>query len=192
MSFKRVKIPLASQLKIVAVACLILAALEVINIVTGRSLNSYGLIPRDTSTGWIGIFTSPFLHGSLLHFFSNIVPFAIFSVLVLQHGLIRYILVTIVCILLSGALVWCFGRPGVHVGASGLIYGYFGFLLLAGIFSRKIKLILISVFVGIAYGGLIFGVLPGVPYISWESHLFGLLAGFLCAWLWAHEKQQKK
>ncbi|WP_062269345.1 rhomboid family intramembrane serine protease [Endozoicomonas arenosclerae] len=192
MSFKRVKIPLKSQLKIVAVACLILSVLEVINIVTGRSLNSYGLIPRDTATGWIGIFTSPFLHGSLLHFFSNIVPFAIFSVLVLQHGLLRYIVVTVVCILLSGALVWGLGRPGVHVGASGLIYGYFGFLLLAGIFSREIKLILISIFVGISYGGLIFGVLPGVPYISWESHLFGLLAGFLCAWLWAHEKKKKK
>ena len=180
MSFKQ-------QFNLILVLSLVIAAVEVINLLTGRMLNQYGLIPRD-SAGLIGVLTAPLLHGSIWHFLSNIIPFALFSFLLLQHGTRRYIEVTIICTVLSGLLVWLFARNAVHVGASGLIYGYFGYLVLAGFLSKKIKLILISLFVGIAYGTLIFGILPVRGYISWESHLFGLIVGLGCAYT-MHKKQ---
>jgi len=169
------------QFNLVLVLSLIIAAIEVINLLTGRTLNQFGLIPRDPS-GLLGVLTAPLLHGSIWHFFSNIIPFAVFSFLLLQHGTSRYLQVTILCTVISGLLVWAFARSAIHVGASGLIYGYFGYLVLAGFLSKKFKLILISLFVGIAYGTLIFGVLPVGRYISWESHLFGLIVGLGCAY----------
>lgn len=188
MSFKRTAVDTRSAIRIVAALALVLAGLELLNLFTGRSLNQFGLIPRET-TALTGILISPFLHGSLWHFFSNIFPFVVFSFLLLQHGLLRFILVSLCCIAISGVLVWALGRSAIHVGASGLIYGYFGYLLLAGILSRELKLILISVFVGVGYGGLVFGILPGLPFISWESHLFGFLTGLGCACLWGRERQ---
>ncbi|MCG8487685.1 MAG: rhomboid family intramembrane serine protease [Chromatiales bacterium] len=187
MNFKREHIGFGSQVRVVIAICLLIAAIEMINILTGRYLNQFGLIPRKTDAIH-GIILAPLLHGSLMHFFSNIVPLAIFSLLMLQHGTKRFALVTTGCILISGALVWFFGRATIHVGSSSLIYGYFGYLLLAGILSGKIKLILISLFVGFVYGGLIFGVLPSSPYISWESHLFGFVSGLGCAIFWARDK----
>ncbi len=191
MTFKRTPISFKSQLKIVFIICSVLTVIEILNILSSRSFNSLGIIPRDLSSGLRGIFLAPFIHANVGHFIANIIPFAIFSFLVLQHGLIRYILITGICITLSGLLVWGLGRSAVHIGSSGLIYGYFGFLLLAGFFSRELKLMAISVFVGVVYGGLVFGILPVTPFISWESHLSGLLSGFLCAYLFANRKQRK-
>jgi membrane associated rhomboid family serine protease len=85
----------------------------------------------------------------------------------------------------SGLLVWLFARPATHIGVSGVVYGYFGYLVLAGFLSGKFKLIIISVLVAFFYGGLIFGILPSSPFVSWESHLFGFIAGLVAAKLWA-------
>ena len=180
------KLTMRQQIKLVISLSLIIAGIEILNLLSGRVLNNFGLIPRELN-GLLGIVTSPLLHNNLWHFFSNILPFALFSFLLLQHGTRRYLQVSLICIFGSGLLVWIFGRTAIHVGASGLIYGYFGYLLLAGILSGKIKLIAISLFVGISYGGLVFGVLPLRSYISWESHLFGLLAGLSCAYYF-HKK----
>lgn len=187
MSFKRQHINFNSQVRVVLTICLLIAGIEVFNLFTGRYLNQFGLMPRNADA-LHGVILAPLLHGSLMHFLSNIVPLAIFSFLMLQHGAKRFALVTAGCVLISGALVWFFGRTAIHVGASGLIYGYFGYLLLAGILSGEIKLIFISLLVGFGYGGLIFGVLPSSPYISWESHLFGFVSGLGCALLWSRDK----
>jgi membrane associated rhomboid family serine protease len=162
----------------------ILTAIEVLNLLSGRMLNQLGNIPRYVP-GLKGIIFGPFIHGSLQHFFSNIIPLAIFTYLMLQYGARRYLLVTIWIIMLSGILVWLFGRSASHVGASGLIYGYFGYIVLAGFLSKSIKLLLISLIVAFFYGGLIFGVMPTSPFVSWESHLFGFVAGLIAAKLWA-------
>lgn len=183
---KRQQISFGAQIRVVLTTSGLVAVIEVINLVTGRELNRFGLIPRDIDA-FYGVLTAPLLHGSSTHFLSNIVPLAIFSLLLLQHGVRRFWLVTAGCILLSGALVWLFGRGSIHVGASGLIYGYFGYLVVAGLLSGEIKLMLISIVVGIGYGGLIFGVLPSDPNISWESHLFGFIAGIVCAFLWGKD-----
>lgn len=187
MGFKRVHISFKAQVKTVFFLALAISIIEAVNLLLGRQLNAFGLIPRNTDA-LIGIITAPFLHGSLWHYFSNIVPLCIFSFLMLQHGVVRFTLVSLVCIFLSGLLVWGVGRNAIHVGASGLIYGYFGYLLLAGWLSREIKLLLISLFVGVSYGGLVFGVLPSNPYISWEGHLFGFISGLVCAFVWGRDK----
>jgi len=184
---QRLHIPLTAQLKITAFVVLSITAIEAINFFTARSLNIWGIVPRSTDS-LLGILASPFLHGSLYHFSSNIVPLAIFSVLVLQHGLRRYSYATIFIVLVTGVLVWLFGRSAIHIGASGLIYGYFGFLIVAGIVSREFKLVMISIVVGLLYGGMIWGVLPTSSYISFESHLFGALAGAAAGYLWGKDK----
>lgn len=183
MTFARTHISLKSELQLVGTLLLLVTAVEIVNLVLGRSLNSFGLVPRD-AFGAIGIAFAPFLHGNLMHYFSNIIPLGIFSFLLLQHGAVRFWLVSISIIVMSGLLVWLFGRTASHVGASGLIFGYFGYLLVAGFVSKEIKLILVSAFIAIFYGGMIWGVLPGMPFVSWEFHLFGFIAGVLCALKW--------
>lgn len=153
---------------------------EVINIVTNRSLNSFGILPRNID-GLTGVISAPWLHGGVGHFLSNIVPIIVLSFFVIQYGFKRYLGVSLLIIFGSGLAVWLFARSSYHIGASGLVYGYFGFLLVGGIISQKLKLILISVVTGVAYGGLIWGALPTQPHISFESHLFGFIFGVLAA-----------
>lgn len=184
--FKRQRISFSKQVKLAFWVCLVLVFVEVLNALSGRFLNQFGLIPRNPDT-LLGVLLAPLLHGDAMHFFSNIIPIAVFTLLMLQHGQKRFVLVTAVCLVLTGALVWLFAREAIHIGASGLIYSYFAYLLLAGILSRELKLVLISLLVGFSYGGLILGVLPSSPYISWESHLFGFISGLLCALRWGRE-----
>lgn len=166
---------------IVFVVLALLTGIEVINLFTGRMLNQFSVIPREFShLGYI--FTSPWLHGSLSHFLSNILPFAVMSFLLLEFGLKRYLRVSGLLLLMTGLLVWLFAREARHIGASGILYGYFGYLLLAGFLSKRIWLALISVAVLFIYGGMIWGVLPSQPFISWESHLFGFISGLYLAW----------
>jgi len=81
--------------------------------------------------------------------------------------------------------VWLFGRGAIHIGASGMVYGYFGFLVLAGFKSKKIKYLVISVLVAALYGGMLVGILPTSKFISFEYHLFGFIGGLIAAWYWA-------
>ncbi|MFM7788135.1 MAG: rhomboid family intramembrane serine protease, partial [Microcystis panniformis] len=92
--------------------------------------------------------------------------------------------------LVGGLGVWLFAAPGsIHIGASILIFGYLGFLLLRGYFQRNIPSILLSILVFLLYCGTIWGVLPSRPGISWQGHLFGFLGGVLAAKLIATEKK---
>ena len=175
---------LSQQLKIVGCIFVLITAIEIINLLTGRALNHFGNIPRYIP-GLIGVLTGPFLHGSLSHYLSNIIPLCVLSFLMLQYGNKLFFGVTFFCIILTGLLVWLFGRSASHIGASSVIYSYFGFLLLAGFLSRKFKLIIISLLVAFFYGGLIFGVLPARTFVSWEGHLFGFISGLIAARLWA-------
>ncbi|GAA0857920.1 rhomboid family intramembrane serine protease [Aliiglaciecola litoralis] len=175
---------LRAQFKFVFALVVLFTAIEVVNMFTGRALNLLGNYPREVF-GLKGILFSHFLHGDVKHFASNIVTLAIFSFLLLQYGMKRYIKVTLFLMLSIGVSVWLLARPAMHIGASGLIYGYLGFLILGGLISGRIKLIIIALVVAFFYGGLIFGVLPTRPFVSWESHLFGFIAGLVAAKLWA-------
>lgn len=170
---------------------MLLTVIELINMFTGRQLNHLALVPREFDA-IAGIFISPFLHGGLGHYLSNIVPICLFSILMLQYGTKTFVKSTIFILILSGLLVWLLGRNAHHLGASGMVYGYFGFLVYAGFISRRIKLIVISLLVGFFYGGLIFGVLPLRAWVSWESHLFGLICGLAAAKLFVSTTEESR
>jgi membrane associated rhomboid family serine protease len=160
----------------------LLWTVELVNLVLGHRLNVLGIHPR-TVVGLPGILLAPFLHGGIGHVLVNTIPFVILGWLVILHGTGTFLEVSLIVILVAGAGTWLFGRPGVHVGASSLIFGYFGFLLGRAWYQRSVGSILVAVVTLALYGGLLWGVLPLHARISWEGHLFGLLGGVLAAWL---------
>jgi membrane associated rhomboid family serine protease len=154
-------------------------------VVTGGWLLNFGIHPRTVQGLW-GILAAPFLHANLQHLLANTVPLAIFGWLILLLDRKHFFPVTLMAMLGSGLFAWTLGAPNsVHVGASGVVFGFFGFLLLAGWFARSVGSILLSIGVAAAWGGVIFGVLPGQPGISWQSHLGGFIGGVLAAKLLA-------
>ncbi|HAA31361.1 MAG TPA: rhomboid family intramembrane serine protease [Cyanobacteria bacterium UBA8553] len=153
-----------------------------------QALNIYGIIPRNI-IGLRGILFAPFLHGSLGHLIANSIPFLILGWLVMLQETSDFFVVTAITMLVSGLGVWLFGASGIHVGASGVIFGYLGFLLLRGYFERNFASILLSLIVGVLYGGMIWGVLPTQLGISWEGHLFGFIGGVIAARLLARRKK---
>jgi len=172
-----------SRASVMAGLVALLWAIEVINFLVGHGLNQYGLLPGTTRGIW-GIFLSPFLHGSFSHLILNTVPLIVLGWLVIIRGVGTFLLVSLTIIALGGLGVWEFGRQAYHVGASGLIFGYFGYLVARGYFEKSPGAILVSVVVVLAYGGLVWGIFPNQPGVSWEGHGFGLLAGAVAAWLY--------
>ena len=153
------------------------------------SLDFFGIIPHQV-IGLRGILFAPFLHGDFPHLIANTVPFLILGWLVMLQETSDFFIVTGLTMLVGGLGVWLFAAPGsIHIGASILIFGYLGFLLLRGYFQRNIPSILLSILVFLLYGGTIWGVLPSRPGISWQGHLFGFLGGVLAAKLIATEKK---
>ena len=155
-------------------------AVELVNGFRGHELSAWGILPR-TTQGLIGIPLSPLLHGSFNHALSNTIPLLVLGGLVGLRGSQALVRVSLFVIMVGGVGVWGLGRLAIHVGASGLVFGYFGYLLAKGWYDRKVSSILVAIAVLLLYGGLLFGVLPTTGFISWESHLFGLIAGLLAA-----------
>jgi membrane associated rhomboid family serine protease len=166
----------------------ILWVVEVVNLLMGHQLCHYGILPR-TMHGLVGIPLSPFLHAGIAHLLLNTGPLIVLGGLVLMTGRRAFIRSTVIIILAGGLGVWLIGRPTYHVGASLLIFGYFGYLLAKGVFDRRMQSLLIAILVVLAYGGLFWGMLPTVPYISWEGHVSGFIAGVMVVRL---PKQKKK
>ena len=152
-------------------------------------LDSFGIQPHKI-VGLRGIIFAPFLHGGFGHLIANTIPFLTLGWLTMIQETSDFYLVSIVSALIGGLGVWLFGGAGsVHVGASILIYGYLGFLLLRGFFQKNFPSILLSIIVFVLYGGLVFGVLPSQTGVSWQGHLFGFLGGAMAAWAIAKEKK---
>jgi membrane associated rhomboid family serine protease len=155
-------------------------------------LNSYGVHPRSLN-GLEGILFMPFLHGSFAHLAANTLPFVTFGWLIMLQEVSDFFVVSAITMLVSGLGVWLTGAPNsVHIGASGLIFGYFGFLMLRGYFERSFTSILISLMVGFFYGSLIWGVLPSQPGVSWQAHFFGFAGGVLAAQFLGRRKREIK
>lgn len=163
--------------------------IELVNLILGHSMNQFGLIPRDTSQLW-GIFTAPFLHANIMHLSANTMPLLILGALVISHGFERFIGASAIIIVIGGLAVWQFGRSGVHVGASGWIFGLFGFLLANAWWERSLISIATAFLAIFFYGGMIFGILPSKPFVSWEGHLFGFIAGLISGAL-LHDRPDK-
>jgi membrane associated rhomboid family serine protease len=154
--------------------------LEIVDIAMGGRLNYFGIYPRN-SIGLRGILLAPFLHGNFQHLISNTIPFVVMGWFVMLRGIPEFFKVSAIVMLASGIGTWLFGSAGLHIGASGVVFGYFGFLLSRAYFERSALSIALSLAVGLLYGGLIWGVLPGRFGISWEGHLFGFLGGIYAA-----------
>ena len=152
-----------------------------VNVLAGGALLRFGIVPRTTG-GLVGILAAPFLHANMAHLLANSVPFLIFGWLVMLRDRRHFGVVTLAAVLGSGVLSWTLGAPNtVHIGASGVVFGYFGFLLLAGWYARSVGSIAISLAVAVLWGGTLLGVLPGTPGVSWQGHLGGFVGGVWAA-----------
>ncbi len=167
------------------------------------NINSYGIIPR-TEIGFIGIFFSPFLHANHSHFALNLIPLIILGLttMIFYDRVMLKVLLTVA--LLGGFLLWLLGQGAyenydivraysrkiyfVHIGASGLIFGLFGFLFVSGLTTKNIKAFIIAIIVVVLFGvPILAGIMPGQPNLSWEGHLYSLLAGVLAAFFFKKE-----
>lgn len=162
--------------------------IEVVNTILDHRLNRWGILPR-TLPGLVGIPLSPFLHGNFAHLLLNTVPLVTLGGFVALQGTRIFFTVSLWIIFLSGATLWLFGRQAYHVGASMVIFGYFGYLVARGWYERSVTALIVALLVLVLYGGIVWGVLPTRSYISWEGHLFGLLAGVLVARLVAPRRR---
>ncbi len=163
---------------------LVLYVIEIINTLLLHSLNrTFGLRPRSLD-GILDILTFPLLHANLTHLISNTLPLIIFGFLVFLSGMRVFVTALAASWLGSGIVVWLIGGFNVTVGASGVVFGLFAFLLVRGFFNRNWWQILLSVVLFMAYGGILFGILPTVAsYVSWQAHLGGAIGGVAAALL---------
>jgi len=171
------------------VAVLWIVQLMNVTLFEGR-LVEWGVQPRSVS-GLPGIVVHPFLHGSWAHLISNTIGFLMIGGLVLLREPRDFWTVFALATLIGGIGIWLVGRPGPHIGISGVIFGYFGYLLLTGVFDRKIGAFLLSILTFLIWGRLLLGLSPLQRGISWEGHLFGLAGGVAGAWLRARRRRGK-
>lgn len=172
-----------AQVTILGGLVLVAWAIELVDIFVFRQrLNLFGIYPR-TLIGLRGIVFAPFLHGGIYHLVANTVPFVTLGWLIMLRRTSDFLIVSLISALVGGLGTWLFGRPSIHIGASGVIFGFLGYLLTRGWFERKPLSIALSLFVAIVYGSMIGGVLPVNGWVSWEGHLFGFLGGVAAAWL---------
>ena len=171
-----------------AVAALVWAVSLYGLLVDDRLIYALAVVPRRLDR-LSGIFGAPLVHGSFAHLAANTVPLLILGGMVAIRGVAYYLTTTLAVVALGGLGLWAFGRNAAHVGASGLIFGYFGFLVGRGYYERSPQSVAVAILVALVYGGMITGVLPQDDRVSWEAHLFGLLAGGLCARA-AHGRQR--
>ena len=147
----------------------------------GGALNNFGVRPRETSTLW-GILTAPLLHADYGHIVANSLPGALFAGLIAMSSKRLFWQVTLLITVVGGGLTWLVGGGNtVHIGASGLIYGWLAFLVVRGFVNRRVMQIILGVILASMYSGLIWGVLPTQMAVSWQMHLFGGLAGIWAA-----------
>ncbi|WP_410650679.1 rhomboid family intramembrane serine protease [Amycolatopsis sp. cmx-4-54] len=184
---KRVLPPNPRAAAIVALAfTALLYLVELVDVVLPADLDqSGGIVARELSD-LDGVLWAPLLHAGWGHLFSNTVPVLVFAFLAMSAGIGRWVLVTAIIWVLSGVGVWLIAPGGtVTVGASGVAFGWLAFLLVRGIFNRAVGQILVAVVLLGIWSGMLWGLLPGDPNVSWQGHLFGALSGVFAAWLMA-------
>jgi len=154
--------------------------IELVNGSVGHGFSIFGILPRHLDS-LPGVFIWPFLHGGAGHLLMNSTPLLVLGFFVALRGMGTFMLASLLITLLAGVAVWLFGRSAYHIGASGLVFGYFGFLVALGWYERRLSTLLVAAGISFYYGGMLWGVVPSDSFISWEAHLFGLLAGIVAA-----------
>ncbi|MGH8862276.1 MAG: rhomboid family intramembrane serine protease [Jatrophihabitantaceae bacterium] len=169
---------------VMGVVTALLWGIQIANAGDDYGFNRFGLQPRSVDGLW-GILTQPFLHQSYGHLLSNTLPLVAIGWALLLSGVRVFVFVTAVVIVLGDAATWLVAPSGqIVVGASGMIFGWAGYLLARAFFSRRLKWIVVAVLLLVFFGTLLGGALPtGDDRVSWQSHLCGALAGVLVGWL---------
>lgn len=168
------------SIEVASLITLLIWLVKFIEIVEGEPFYRYGLLPRSVN-GLIGILTAPLIHSDFNHLFNNTI-----TIFILTTGLVYFYRdlwykIIIYSWIISGIMVWTGARASYHIGCSGLIYAIASFIFFSGVFRKNINLMAISLLVVFLYGGLVWGVLPIFPHISWEYHLFGGITGAVLA-----------
>jgi len=152
-----------------------------IGIVSSQTANQLAIVPR-TAGGLVGLVTAPFVHANLAHLAANLPPFLVLGWLVLNHGQGQFLEVAPAIALGQGMLLWLLGRKAAHLGMSGVVFGFFGWLVALAWFTRATPDLVAAAGVLVFYGGMLAGVAPARNGTSWVGHLFGLIAGVAVAW----------
>jgi len=183
----------ASAVTVVTVIPCFVAALYVIELVDtlmSNRLDQEGVQPQQTD-GLVGILFAPLLHGGWEHLVGNTVPLLVLGFLVLLSGVRTWLAVTAIVWLVGGLGTWLIAPPNtVHLGASVLIFGWLVFLIVRGFVSGRVGQIVLGLLILFLYGGVLWGVLPGQPGISWQGHLFGAIGGAIAAFVVAKPRQR--
>ncbi|HAT1959025.1 rhomboid family intramembrane serine protease [Legionella pneumophila] len=171
-----------NNLKILGVILLIPWSIFFISHFISNKILLFGIIPRHI-LGLPGILLAPLLHANFNHLFFNSIPLLVLSNFILINGVNYYLIVTMMITIFSGTLIWCFAKRGIHIGASGLITGYWGFLVYNIYQTGTLTTIILGLLSLYYFAGIFLGIFPGEKGVSWQGHLFGLLAGFLTSYL---------
>jgi membrane associated rhomboid family serine protease len=179
----------AAALRLVVAMVAVMWVTEVIDLAVGHRLDDYGIHPRDVG-GLPEIVSAPFLHVGFGHLIANTVPFAVMGAAIALGGLARVAVVTLVVGVVSGLGVWLVAPSNeVHLGASGLVFGYAAYLVARGVLSRRMLELAVGVAVVAVWGiGLLQGLLPQ-ERISWQAHLFGAIGGVIAAYVLAGRRE---
>ena len=169
----------------------LLYLVELLDLLTNHSLETNGIRPQTTDGLW-GIIFAPVLHANWAHLMANTIPLLVLGFLMTLAGISRFVWATAIIWILGGFGTWLIGNVGSscgptdHIGASGLIFGYLAFLLVFGVFVRRVWHIIIGLVVLFLYGGVLLGAMPVLHQcggVSWQGHLSGAVAGVVAAYV---------
>jgi len=168
-------------LAVVAALAALMWVLEIVDAIAGHRLDGYGIEPRE-GDGLIGVVAAPFLHAGFDHLAANTVPFVVMGFVIAFNGVVRVLAVTAIVTLVSGLGTWLVGpEHSIHIGASGVVFGYATYLLTRGVFNRDLLELAIAAAVAVLWGGALLGGLVPEEGVSWQGHFFGAVGGVLAA-----------
>jgi membrane associated rhomboid family serine protease len=184
--------PRRTAIGIVIALVALMWVLEIVDVALDHRLDQYGIEPRDPD-GLDGVVAAPFLHVGFGHLLANTLPFVVMGVVIAFEGPLRLVGVTAVVAIVSGLGTWLVAPENtIHLGASGVVFGYATYLIARGLFNRRAGELAIGAGVALLWGGALLGGLEPQRGISWQGHLFGALGGLLAAWALARPQSRAR
>lgn len=176
-----------------ATLALAMIAARLLDALLGGGLSErFGLVPRRLD-GLDGVLAMPLLHASWAHLLANLTPLLLLGATILIVAPRRFWKATLLCLLIGGALIWLFARPNIHIGASALIFGWFGFLVTLGALERSWPAAIGAIAAILLFGAsILLGLSPADTRVSWDGHLAGLLAGGASAWILRRKRATRR
>lgn len=173
----------ASAVKLILLWVGLLWLLEIVDHATGHALDTFGISPRRTDE-LVDVVPAAFMHFGFDHLMANTLPLLVLGFMAALRGVGTFLAVALITILVSGLGVWLTApAPSNTAGASGLVFGLFGYLVVRGFVDRRITDVALGGVVVVLYGSILWGVLPTTPGVSWQGHLFGLIGGVMAAFM---------